>query len=309
MVTHDNLLHNEEMIRRAFGQSEQSIILGWLPIYHDMGLIGNVLQPLYLGAHCIIMSPAAFIQRPFRWLRAISHYRATTSGGPNFAYELCIRRINESQRAELDLSSWSVAFNGAEPVREHTLKRFSEFFAPCGFSPRSFRPCYGLAEATLLVSGQERGGSLIKSFDSGALEKDLVRQVQAGGDNARMLVSCGAALPDQRIVIVDRDTLRECPADKVGEVWVSGPSVARGYWSRPEETEQTFKAYLSDTGEGPFLRTGDLGFLREGELFITGRLKDLIIIRGLNHYPQDIELTVQNSHPALRPDSGAAFSI
>ncbi|HEY0079201.1 MAG TPA: amino acid adenylation domain-containing protein [Pyrinomonadaceae bacterium] len=310
MVTHANLLHNEGMIKEAFGQSEDSIIVGWLPLYHDMGLIGNVLQPLYLGARCILMSPVAFLQRPLRWLDAISRYRATTSGAPNFAYELCARRINAEQRATLDLSSWSVAYNGAEPVRAATQEKFAETFASCGFRPEAFQPCYGLAEATLLVSGKRVSERpLVKSFQARALEQNLLREADAEERNSRVLVGNGAALAEQKIIIVNPESLNRCAPDEVGEVWVSGPSVARGYWNRPEETAQTFGAYLAATGEGPFLRTGDLGFINEGELFITGRLKDLVIIRGLNHYPQDIELTAEQSHPMLRPGCGAAFSV
>jgi amino acid adenylation domain-containing protein len=294
MVSHGNLLHNEQCIRELFQQTEDSIIVGWLPFYHDMGLIGNVLQPLYVGAACVLMSPVAFLQRPFRWLQAISNYRGTTSGGPNFAYELCRSRVTAEQRASLDLSSWRVAFNGAEPIRSETLDRFAATFAECGFSRESFYPCYGLAESTLVVSGK---------MHSGAPAVKSLKQT-----NSRSLVSCGASLHND-LIIVDPQTLTESLTGQVGEIWVQGASVAQGYWNRPEETENTFHAYLSDTGAGPFLRTGDLGFLHEGELFITGRIKDLLIIRGQNHYPQDIELTVERCHTALRPGCGAAFSV
>ena len=310
MVTHGNLLHNEAMIKDAFRQSEQSVIVGWLPLYHDMGLIGNVLQPLYLGARCILMSPVAFLQRPYRWLSAISRYRATTSGGPNFAYELCLRKISPEQRASLDLSSWEVAFNGAEPIRAATQESFAETFAACGFRPEAFQPCYGLAEATLLVTGKHRSElAAVKGFEQRALEQNLLREVAPEDEQARVLVSNGAPPSEQQVRIVNPETLIECAPDEVGEVWVSGSSVTRGYWNRPEETRQTFGAYLADTGEGPFLRTGDMGFLRDAELFIAGRLKDLVIIRGLNHYPQDIELTAEGSCAALRPGCGVAFSV
>jgi amino acid adenylation domain-containing protein len=296
MVSHGNLLHNEEMIRRAFGQSADSIIVGWLPLYHDMGLIGNVLQPLYLGARCILQAPATFLQRPLSWLMAISRYRATTSGAPNFAYDLCVRKISEEQRAGLDLASWEVAFNGAEPVRPDTLERFATAFAPQGFRRDAFYPCYGLAEATLFVSG---GG------------KDASPVVANAG--ARGLVGCGRPWMEQRIAVVEPESGHPVDEGQVGEIWISGPSVAQGYWDRPEATERDFRARLAgppeDPGEGSFLRTGDLGFLRGGELFVTGRLKDLLIVRGRNLYPQDIERTAEESHPALRPGCGAAFAV
>lgn len=310
MVSHANLLHNERMIQLAFQQTEQSVIVGWLPLYHDMGLIGNVLQPLYLGAQCILMSPAAFLHRPFRWLQAISRYRATTSGGPNFAYDLCVRHTTLEQRQTLDLSSWSVAFNGAEPVRYETLERFAEAFAPCGFRGEALYPCYGLAEATLFVSGGEKSvRPKVHLVTAASLELNQIQTASEEDKEKRVLVSCGKAWLGQRIVIVNPTSLTSCPPDKVGEIWLSGAGVTQGYWQRPDATEQTFRAYLSNTGEGPFLRTGDLGYLHEGELFVTGRLKDLIIIRGLNHYPHDLELTVERSHQSLRAGCGAAFSV
>jgi amino acid adenylation domain-containing protein len=310
MVSHGNLLHNERMIKEAFQQSERSVIVGWLPLYHDMGLIGNVLQPLYLGARCILMSPVAFLQRPLRWLDAISRYKASTSGGPNFAYELCARKISLEDRATLDLSNWSTAFNGAEPVRAETLDRFTEAFKDSGFKRESFYPCYGLAEAILLVSGSmKKERPFVSSFSSAALTQNRVRNASVDSEESRQLVGCGQVLSGQRIAIVNAETLTECPQGEVGEIWVSGPSIAQGYWKRRQETERTFEAFTSDSREGPFLRTGDLGFLSDGELFITGRVKDLIIIRGLNHYPQDVELSVEQSHQSLRPDCGAAFSV
>ena len=308
VVSHANLLHNEEQIRRAFGQSEESVILGWLPLYHDMGLIGNVLQPLYVGAPCILMSPVAFLQNPRRWLAAISRYRATTSGGPNFAYELCARKIPEEQRAGLDLSSWRVAFNGAEPVRAETLSRFAEAFAPCGFRPEAFYPCYGLAEATLFAAGGRLGEPpVVRAFDPDALKEG---SAEPAGDGRR-LVGCGSAWMGQRIEVVDPVSADLSPPGRVGEIWISGPSVAGGYWLQPEITERGFRARLAgDPTAGPFLRTGDIGFYdADGELFITGRLKDLIILRGRNYYPQDIELTAERAHPALRPGCGAAFAV
>ncbi len=308
MVTHHNLLYNEEMIRLAFGQSQDSVVVGWLPSYHDMGLIGNILQPLYVGGRCVLMSPLAFLQRPFRWLAAISRYRATTSGGPNFAYELCLHRISEEQRAGLDLSSWQVAFTGAEPVRADTLERFAAAFGPCGFDSKAFYPCYGLAEATLFVSGGDRARRpVVAELDAAALEQGRA-DTASKNTGTRRLVGCGAAWADQELRIIDPQSCQPCPFGEVGEVWVAGPSVAAGYWNRPEETRQVFHAMAAD-GSGPWLRTGDLGFIADGELFITGRIKDLIILRGRNLYPQDLELTAEQSHSALRPGCGAAFGV
>ncbi len=308
-VTHANLVHNERMIAEAFGQDEGSVVVGWLPLYHDMGLIGNVLQPLWSGGRCVLMSPGAFLQRPRRWLEAITRYRATTSGGPSFAYDLCVRRIGAGEREGLDLSSWRVAFNGAEPVRAETLERFAAAFAGCGFRREAFYPCYGLAEATLFVTGGERGREArVATVKAAALERHEVRPAD-GGEGARHLVSCGRPWQGQRLAVVDPETGRELPAGQVGEIWVSGPSVGDGYWGHPAETARDFGAALSGGGPERFLRTGDLGFVSGGELFITGRLKDLIILRGRNLYPQDVELTAERSHPDLRPGGGAAFAV
>lgn len=310
MLSHSNLLHNSALIAYAFEHTRSASGVFWLPSYHDMGLVGGILQPLYLGRPNVLMSPAAFLQKPFRWLQAISRYRGTTSGGPNFAFDLCVRKITPNQRATLDLSSWTVAFSGAEPVRAETLERFAETFAPCGFRPEAFYPCYGLAEATLLVSGGYKTATpIVRWFDGKLLEADRVVPITAGEGGARALVGCGQTMPDQQIVVTDPNRLTRMPAGRVGEVWVSGPSVAQGYWQRNDETEQTFRAYLQDTGEGPFLRTGDLGFMHDGELFVTGRLKDLVIVRGCNHYPQDIEATAAKSHPGVRAGWGAAFTV
>ncbi|MFL6261097.1 MAG: non-ribosomal peptide synthase/polyketide synthase [Thermoanaerobaculia bacterium] len=306
-VSHAALLHNEEMIRRAFGQSEESLVVGWLPLYHDMGLIGNVLQPLYSGARCVLMPPVAFLQKPLRWLRAISDFRGTTSGGPSFAYGLCVDRIRPEQRERLDLSSWRLAFNGSEPVRSETMRRFAEAFAPCGFRAEAFYPCYGLAEATLFVSGTPGAGLLTRSFAAGALEEGRAEPADRA-NGRRELVSCGHTGLEQRIVVADPEAGVELPDGRVGEIWVRGLSVADGYWGREEESDRVFRAFLAG-GEGPFLRTGDLGFLAGGELFVTGRLKDLIIIRGRNLYPQDVERTAEESCPDLRASSSAAFTI
>ncbi len=310
MLNHANLVHNSALIAYAFEHTRSGTGVFWLPSYHDMGLIGGILQPLYVGRPNVLMSPMTFLQKPFRWLSAISRFQGTTSGGPNFAYDLCVRKITREQRKKLDLSSWEVAFNGAEPVREETLERFAESFAPCGFRRDAFYPCYGLAEATLIVSGGYANcPPMIRTFEAAALASGQVVDGEPDDDGVRALVGCGESLPDQKIVIADPETLTRSPAGRIGEIWVSGPSVAQGYWRQPEGTEQAFQAYLKDTGEGPFLRTGDLGFMQDGKLFVAGRLKDLIIVRGMNFYPQDIEQTVQQAHPRLRGDCGAAFTV
>lgn len=308
MVTHGNLLHNSTLINQCFADTPQSRGVTWLPPYHDMGLIGGILQPLYIGASTVLMPSVAFIQKPYRWLLAISRYRATTSGGPNFAYDLCLQKITPAQRETLDLSSWELAFTGAEPVRAETLQQFVETFAACGFRREAFLPCYGMAETTLIVSGSVKTAPpVIRNIDGVALEQNrVVEATGKEGELNRQIVGCGQCL--ETVAIVNPDTCTPVGANQVGEIWVAGASVASGYWYRPEETERTFHAYLA-TGEGPFLRTGDLGFLQDGELFITGRSKDLLIIRGQNHYPQDIELTTQRCHPALRPGCGAAFTV
>jgi len=309
MISHGNLLHNSAYINRLFALIPDSVTVTWLPTYHDMGLTNGIIQPVYKGGPCYLMPPVSFLMRPIRWLKAISRYKATISGGPNFAYELCNRRITPEQRETLDLSSWDVAYNGAEPVRAETMKRFAATFASCGFRPSAFHPCYGLAEATLLVSGGSLRDEMFCTIQVAAFEQDRVVEACAQHQNVRTLVASGHPLQDTKIVIVNPELSTACAPDEVGEIWVSGPSVTQGYWNRPEDTERACGAYLRDTGEGPFLRTQDLGFMKDGELFVTGRLKDLIIISGRKLYPQDIELTVEQSHPALRPACCAAFSV
>jgi acyl-CoA synthetase (AMP-forming)/AMP-acid ligase II len=307
MVTHRSLMHNQAMIQRTFEHVGPGGGVCWLPPYHDMGLIGGLLQIVYHGAWGRLMSPIAFLQDPGRWLRAISRFRAGTSGGPNFAYDWCVQRVAPEQTVGLDLSSWNVAAIGSEPINPATMEKFAAAFRPCGFRPEAFVPCYGLAEATLLVTSEAKAAPpVIHSVSAAELEAG--RAVPAGpGEPARALVGCGHAWSGQEVCIVDPDTLTRCPDGRIGEIWVRGPSVAAGYWSRPEETERTFQARLADTGDGPYLRTGDLGFVLAGELFVTGRIKDVIIVRGRNHYPQDVEETVQTVHPGLRPGCGAVF--
>ena len=309
MVSHANLLHNQELIKRAFHHSQRSVVVSWLPLYHDMGLIGHVLHPLYMGITSVLMAPGTFIYKPVCWLQAITRYRATTSGGPNFAYDLCVRRVTQEQMAGLDLSSWEIAFNGSETVRRDTLERFAEKFAACGFRRAATFSCYGMAESTLFITSSSKSTfPATRSLDNTALQRHRVARMTDASTASVDVVSCGRAL-GQHVVIVDPNTRHCCPPDRVGEIWVKGASVAQGYWNNAEATAVTFGATLADTGEGPFLRTGDLGFIEDGELFVTGRLKDLIIIRGRNYYPHDIEATVRASHPALGHSSGAAFSV
>ncbi len=308
MVSHRNLLVNSELIRCGFEHTPDSRVMLWLPPYHDMGLIGGIVHPLYTGFPAILMSPLLFLQRPLRWLQAISRHGIQTSGGPNFAYELCIDKVRPEQRAQLDLSTWRLAFNGAEPVRADTLARFAEAFGPCGFRPEAAYPCYGLAEATLFVTGgRVHALPAQQAIDAAALEQGRV--AEPGEGPCRTLVSSGTPWLDGAVAIVDPATALPCSDGRIGEIWVAGASVAQGYWNRPEESAQTFQARLADDGVGPFLRTGDLGFMRGGELYVAGRIKDLIIVEGRNHYPQDIELTVERSHPAIRPGCVAAFAI
>ncbi|NEQ65639.1 MAG: fatty acyl-AMP ligase, partial [Symploca sp. SIO2D2] len=311
MVTHGNIIHNQQLIKQAFGHSERTIFVGWLPLFHDMGLIGNVLQPMYLGIPCILMPPLEFMIKPIRWLKAISKYRATTSGGPNFAYDLCVKKIKPEQLTDVDLSSWDLAFNGAEPLRSETLEQFGKKFTQCGFRYNAFYPCYGMAETTLLATGGDKKQKpVIQGVLARELERNSVASSEISWQETQLLVGCGRPYRfDKKVIIVNPDSFSRCSQEQVGEIWVAGGSVATGYWNRPSATKETFQAYLQDTGEGPFLRTGDLGFLLNGELFVTGRLKDVLIIRGGNYYPQDIELTVQKSHQALRANSGAAFMV
>ncbi len=310
MVSHRNLLENSAQISRAFEVTSNTVSVTWLPVFHDMGLMNGIIQPACGGRRCVLMPPQSFLQRPLRWLQAVSHYQAAVSGGPNFAYEMCIRKIACEQREGLDLSNWKVAYNGAEPVRADTLKRFAETFASCGFHPKFFYPCYGLAEATLIVSGGIVGDEpVLCTAEVAALEHNGIAEASDAEPNVRTLVGCGSAMSGTRIVVAHPESMTACAPDEVGEIWVSSPSVTQGYWNRPEETQRTFNAYLADTGEGPFLRTGDLGFLRDGQLFVTGRLKDLIIISGRNLYPHDIESTVEKSDAAVRSGGCVAFSV
>ncbi len=307
MVTHANLLHNESLIEMAFAHPTPGCGVCWLPHYHDMGLVGFILQTVFRGARTVLLPSAVVAQRPFLWLKAVSRYGAHISGGPNFAYDLCVQRIAAEHRSALDLRDWTIAVVGSEPVSVRTLECFTEAFTPCGFRPEAFYPCYGLAEATLFVTGGATASPPVtQSVRADALEEGHVVPAPPGAAGTRTLVGCGWPWVGQDVVIVDPHDRTRCPEDRVGEIWVHGPSVAQGYWNRPEETEQIFAARLED-GQGSFLRTGDLGFVQGSELFVTGRLKDLLVIHGRNHYPQDIEATVQGVHPSLHEGGGAAF--
>lgn len=310
MVTHGNMLHNSKIIYESFGHSENSQGVIWLPLFHDMGLVGGVLQPLYGGFPVTLMSPIALIQKPIYWLEAVSKYGATTSGGPNFAYDLLCQKVKPQQRDKLDLSRWQVAFSGAEPIKAETLDKFVEFFGPCGFRREAFYPCYGMAETTLFVSGGLKAEPpIIRHLDSAALAENNVVPVEPDSEKAQAIVGCGHMWLGDQVAIANPETLTRCAEHEVGEIWVAGAGVGLGYWHQPEATAETFQAHLADTGEGPFLRTGDLGFVENGEIYITGRIKDLMILWGRNQYPQHIEQTVEKCHPSLRPNHGAAFSI
>jgi len=310
VVKHGNLVENSEMIRIAFGNTRKSTHVSWVPLYHDMGLILNALQSLYVGALCVIMAPVGFMQRPLSWLRAIHDYRAEVAGGPNFAFDLCVRRYRSEELQGVDLSCWKVAINGAEPVRANTIDRFTATFAPHGFDSKSLQPAYGMAEATLLISANRRGtGPNTRKVDRDALQRNRII-TPARERDSQILVGCGRQLTGEQLAIVDPETRTLLGPGLVGEVWVGGPHIAEGYWRKPEVTSAVLRAQLASGGDQYWLRTGDLGFVDEGgELYITGRIKDLIIIRGINHYPQDIEETVQNCHVALRRHCGVAFSV
>lgn len=316
VVTHGNVLHNSEMIRQSFEHDASLRVLSWLPFNHDMGLVGGVIQPLYVGGSSVFMTSTAFVQKPVRWLRAISNYRITTSGGPNFAYDLLCQRVSTAQKRNLNLSNWKVAFCGAEPVRAKTLAAFAAQFLDCGFQRRAFYPCYGMAETTLLISGGSRSAlPVVRQVDERSLRDNRVKSAPALERSARSLVGCGHTWLGSRICIVNPDTQSLCPENEVGEIWVQGKGVGQGYWNQPEVTSETFQARLlntdkdTDVDEGTFLRTGDLGFLENDELFITGRLKEVIKFWGSGVYPQHLEETLEGLSPAFLSHGSAAFSV
>jgi 8-amino-7-oxononanoate synthase/acyl carrier protein len=308
MLSHANLVRNTELIMVAFEADQSSIEVSWLPAYHDMGLVGGILVPIFIGRPTVLMSPMSFLQKPIRWLQTISRYGATTCGGPNFAYQLCVDKITDDEMAGVDLSSWKIAFNGAEPVRASTIRQFCERFSKFGFDPRAFLPCYGMAETTLIVTGgPQPEPPVIQAFDGRQLDRGRVVACPADRPEARELVGSGAVLPGEEVLIVDPESRQVLEPGCVGEIWVSSPSVGQGYWEREESTLETFGG-MTSSGAGPYLRTGDLGFLHEGQLFVAGRLKDVIIVRGVNRYPQDIELTAEQAHELMQNGLTAAFA-
>ncbi|MFF2412017.1 fatty acyl-AMP ligase [Streptomyces sp. NPDC058092] len=309
VLTHAQLMGNCREIARGFGMHSDSSGGLWLPPYHDMGLIGGILTPLFAGIPATLMSPVSFLRRPLSWLRMVSRYRSTITGGPNFAYELCLRRATDEEVEELDLSSIELTFTGAEPVRAETMRRFAERFGPCGFRAKSFYPCYGLAEATLFVTGgTPLDGWRSMPVASAPFESDGIARQAGPAEPSRMLVSSGRPGPDTRVLIVDPSTHEPLGSGRVGEIWVDSPSVASGYWQRTEESAATFGARTA-AGDGSYLRTGDLGFSLDDELFVAGRIKDLIVINGRNYHPVDIEQSCENSVPGIRRNCGAAFSV
>ena len=308
MLTHSNLMFNYEHIYKF--DEPDGVAVSWLPMYHDMGLIGLVMQTLQSGRRTVLMSPLSFVARPIRWLRTVSKYRAYATSGPNFAYDLCVQKIRDEDCEQLDLSCWTLACNGAEPIRADIMERFAQRFEQYGFRWEAFYPCFGLSEATLIVSGGKKAETpVIRWFKSDALKKNRVNMTEENAPDSCCLVGCGQSVEHQKIAIVDPCTQLRCEGDSIGEIWVKGPGVAQGYWSNKEGTKQTFQAFIVDVGDGPYLRTGDLGFVVDGELFVTGRIKDMLILRGRNLYPQDIEQTVEECHASMRRGQGAAFTL
>jgi acyl-CoA synthetase (AMP-forming)/AMP-acid ligase II len=309
MVTHGNLLSNLRAIALHMQFCATDRHLSWLPPYHDMGMIGAMLGSFAAGVQLDFMMPMAFLRKPERWLREISRRRITLSGAPNFAYELCLSKVPDRVLESLDLSSWQLAYSGAEPVREATLRRFAERFAPTGFDAKAFYPCYGMAEATLFVTGTVRGqGAAALHVDHDAYALRRQAQGPAAGGKTQALMGCGEVAQAHQLVIVHPETLEPCGPGEVGEILVSGPSVTAGYWERPEESRAVFGVKLRGS-ELAFLRSGDLGFLMEGKLHVSGRVKDTIVVRGINLHPHDIEASVDLCHEAIRQGCGIAFSI
>ena len=311
MVSHENLLHNIAYISHAQKNDNDSVSVSWLPGYHDMGLIDAIIQPAYVGFTSYLMSPVSFIQKPLRWLKAVSDYRATSSGGPNFAFDLCNRKISAEEREQLDLSSLRFLYNGAEPVRKKVLETFYNNYKAYGLKLSSLNPVYGMAEATLMISSSIPSEEpVFIRLNADALKKNRVVESNDETVEAVSLVGCGKVFFGMEACIVNPKNRALCADDEIGEIWVSGPSVTKGYWRNSEYTDETFNAYPANSTKGPYLRTGDLGFIRNGQVFITGRIKDLIIIRGRNYYPQDIECAVENSAlQSLRQNASAAFTV
>ncbi|MGC4099605.1 MAG: amino acid adenylation domain-containing protein [Nitrospira sp.] len=310
MISHGNVLAHCKALTLAGAVSDSSRSLCWLPYFHDYGLLHGIIAPFYAGIPAFLMSPVTFLRRPLRWLEAVARFGITHTGGPNFSYEACLRAVRQQKEWRADLSTWMVASCGAEPIHSDTVEQFINTFGPQGFRRTTFAPGYGLAEATLLVTMKRAGAE--PSFlhvEAEALADSIVNVSPASERGTRTLVGCGTPLEETRVRIVNPTTQEECPPGAVGEVWLAGAGIGAGYWNKPEETDAVFRATLARSSDGPYLRTGDLGFLYRGELFLTGRLKDLIIVRGRNYYPHDLEWAAQQAHPGLRRGFGAAFSI
>ena len=309
MLTHGNLMANLDQLQWTFRMYDEPTTVGWLPLHHDMGLIAMLLEGLYDGGKVVFLSPLNFIQRPMRWMRAITKYRGNAALGPDFGFRLVAGAAQPEDVAQLELAQLHSVYNGAEPVRADTLAYFTRVFAPAGFKPEHHYPCYGMAEACVLVSGWHPGRPpVVVNFDGAELEQHRLVEVDADHPNARPLVGCGVPPKNLDVAIAHPDTGARVGPDEVGEIWIAGPNIAAGYWEKPEINAESFGARTTD-GAGPYYRTGDLGFLRDDVLYICGRLKDLVIIDGRNHYPQDIERTVEDAHAKLRSGGGAAFSI
>ncbi|MEV0764771.1 fatty acyl-AMP ligase [Nocardia sp. NPDC050435] len=309
VLRHRNLIANLLAIETAMGLTRDSVVVGWVPSYHDMGLIGYILAAVHTGCWSYLMSPLDFLRRPALWLESISRLRGTVAGGPNFGYDLCLRRVTDAEQAAVDLSSWRIAFSGAEKIRPDVLRRFGERFGPQGLVEQALYPCYGLAEACLLVSGSRPGAGLGSVWlDRRELELGKVSATADTDPDAVEIATCGRPSKGNEVLIVDPAAETSLSTDQVGEVWVRGPSIAGGYWRQPEVSAATFGATLGD-GSGPFLRTGDLGFLHDGELYLTGRIKDLLIVGGRNIYPTDIEAVVQAADRRLRAGCGVAIEL
>ena len=311
MLTQRNLMANCAMIAHAFGMNRDTAsAVFWLPTYHDMGLVGGILMPVFYAVEITLLSPVTFLTRPLRWLRAISDYKVAVSGGPNFAYRWCTMKIKPEECENLDLSSWKVAFNGAEPVRADVLRDFSRRFKPYGFRHTAHYPCYGMAETALIVTGgKQHEEPVIRSFDRNKLTQYQVHPVSPDSPHATQLVGSGQVIPTEEVIIVDPEKRRKLGDNEIGEIWINSPSSGKGYWNRPAESAEVFDSRLAEEDGKNWLRSGDLGFFHEGELFVTGRLKDIIIIRGVNRYPQDIEATVEHCDERLRSGGAAAFAV
>ena len=310
IITHGNIMANLDSIAGHMRLRENIPIVSWLPPFHDMGLVGGILTPLHLGCLCVTMPPMAFLRQPLCWLRAVTHYRAQLTGGPNFAYDLCCDRIPEDRLRELDLSSLSVCYCGSEPIRLKTIRRFLERFSSAGLDPASFYPCYGLAENTLFTTGcWKNDGDFAVFLDKQEYAAGRIRFLQEQHADAMPLLSCGTAGRNNDVRIVDPQTCREVEEKELGEIWIRGTCVSPGYWEQPEATKTVLHAVLAGSGEGPFLRTGDMGFMSGGHLFVSGRCKEMIILNGRNFFPQDLEECVLQNVPGLEQNGAAAFGI